>query len=198
MNSQLTNRRRKKPRLSSAAGLSLLELLVVVALIAIVSSFAVVNFARSNRTFKVAGATRTLSNYVEKARMDSVRRHLTSGSITLNSTSSYTVSMDFGGTGTTTSRIVSLPANTSLSYRLPPATTSISPADTPRTIAYDFYGRTTTTVLLTLTDSAGGASSTVVVGPAGDVSTDTTVTGPVSNPTPLTTVTTTTGIKSMQ
>jgi len=198
MRKQIMNLPKKRAKLTSAAGLSLLELLIVIAMIAVVSSVGVVNFAKSNRTFKVAGATRTLSANLEKVRLDSVRRHLTSGTITLNSTSSYTVSMDFANTGTTTSRTVTLPANTSLSYTLPPATTSISPAVTARTIAYDWHGRTPTTVLLTLTDSAGGASSTVIVGPAGDVSTDTTVTGPVTVPTPLTTVTTTTGIKSMQ
>ena len=194
---QIMNLPKNRPKLSSAAGLSLLELMVVIAMIAVVSSVAVVNFARSNRSFKVAGATRTLSNYLEKARLDSVRRH-GGASVNINSTTSYTVNADFTGTGTTTSRTVSLPTNTTLSYKLPPGTTSISPSSTPITITYLWRGTTASTVLLTLTDSAGGASSTVVVGPAGDVSTDTTVTGPVTNPTPLTSVTTTTGIKSMQ
>jgi len=198
MRKQIMNLPKKRSKLGSAAGLSLLELLVVITLVAVVSSVGLVNFARSNRTFKVAGATRTLSSYLEKARVDSLRRHGAAGiNITINSTSSYTVNVDFTGTGTTTSRTISLPANTSLSYKLPPSTTSISPSVTPITIAYNWRGVTASTILLTLADSAGGASSTVVVGPAGDVSTDTTVTGPVTNPTPLTTVTTTTGIKSM-
>jgi prepilin-type N-terminal cleavage/methylation domain-containing protein len=194
---QKMNLPKNSPKLNSAAGLSLLELLVVIAMIAVVSSVGVVNFANSNRTFKVAGATRTLSNYMEKARLDSVRRH-GGATVNINSTTSYTVNVDFTGSGTTTSRTVTLPANTTLSYTLPPATTSINPSTTPITITYLWRGNTASTVLLTLTDSAGGASSTVVVGSSGDVSTDTTITGPVTNPTPLTTVTTTTGIKSMQ
>lgn len=194
---QVMNLPNKRPKLSNAAGLSLVELLVVITLVALVSSFALVNFAKSNRTFKVAGATRTLSAYLEKARVDSVRRH-GGATININSTSSYTVNLDFG-TGATTSRTITLPANTTLSYKLPPATTSISPSTTPITITYDWRGRTASTILLTLADSAGGASSTVLVGPAGDVSTDTTVTGPVTTPTPQnTTVTTTTGIKIMR
>ena len=195
---QTMNLPKNRPKLSSAAGLTLLELLVVIAMIAVVSSVGLVNFGRSNRTFKVAGATRTLSNYLEKTRLDSVRRH-GGATININSTTSYTVNVDFTGSGTTTSRTVTLPANTTLSYTLPPATTSINPSTTPITIAYNWRGTTASIVLLTLTDSSGQvASSTLIVGPAGDVSTDSTVTGPVTLPTPQnTTVTTTSGIKSM-
>lgn len=183
----------------NAAGFSLAELLVVIAIVAILSSMALVSFQKSKRSFNLSGATRNLSAYLEKARADSVRRH-GGASIDINSTSSYTANIDFSGNGTSIARTISFPAGTSLRYTLPPATTSIDPSSTPITITYDWRGRTTSTVLLTLTDStAGVASGTVVVGPAGDLSTDTTVTGPVTTPVPQnTTVTTTTGIKSMQ
>lgn len=193
---------KKQPRLCSAAGFSVVELLVVIAVVAIISTFALTSFQKSSRTFNVAGATRNLTAYLEKARVDSVRRHVTDGSarVDINSASSYTVHIDFSGGGTSTDRTISLPAGTTLSYTLPPATTSIDPSSTPIQIQYNWRGQTASTVLLTLTDStAGVASSTVVVGPAGDLSTDTTVTGPVTTPTPQNTiVTTTTGIKSMQ
>jgi len=202
MHKQIMNFPEKQSKLSSAVGFSMVELLGVMAVIAIISTIALTSFQRSSRSFKVAGATRNLSAYLEKARVDAVRRHVTDGTVNvvIDSTSSYTVNVDFGGTGTSTARTISLPAGTSLSYTLPPATASIDPSSTSTTITYDWRGRTTSTVLLTLTDSiAGVASSTVVVGPAGNVSTDTTVTGPVTTPTPQnTTVTTTTGIKSMQ
>jgi prepilin-type N-terminal cleavage/methylation domain-containing protein len=197
MAKQVMKHPKRKPKLSSATGLSLPELLIVIAIVGIVSSFAVLSVQKSNKGFKLAGATRTLSTYLEKARVDSVRRH-GGASININSTTSYTVNIDFGGTGTPIARTITLPEGTSLRYTLPPAATSIDPSTTPITIAYDWRGRAGTTILLTLTDStAGVGSSTVVVGPAGDVSTDTTVTGPVTVPTPQTTVSTTTGIKSM-
>lgn len=202
MRKQKMNFPGKKPKLSSAAGFSVVELLVVIAVVAIISTIALISFQKSSRSFNLAGATRNLSAYLEKARVDAVRRHVTDDSarVDINSTSSYTVHIDFSGTGTSIDRTISLPTGTSLRYTLPPATTSIDPSSTPITITYNWRGQTTNTVLLTFTDStAGVASSTVVVGPAGDLSTDTTVTGPVTTPTPQnTTVTTTTGIKSMQ
>lgn len=197
MAKQVMKHPKRNPKLSSATGFSLPELLIVIVLIGIVSSFAVLSFQKSNKGFKLAGATRTLSTYLEKARVDSVRRH-GGASININSLTSYTVNIDFGGTGTSTARTITLPQGTSLRYTLPPAATSIDPSTTPITIAYDWRGRAGTAVLLTLTDStAGVGSSTVAVGQVGDVSTDTTVTGPVTVPTPQTTVSTTTGIKSM-
>ncbi len=189
---------RKESKLNNAAGFSLLEMLVVVALITVVSSFAILSFQKSNRNFRLAGATRSLSGYLEKARLDAVRRH-GGASININSETSYTVNVDFDGSGTT-SRTITLPEGTTVSYTLPPATASTNPSTSPITISYDWRGRSTNIVSLTLTDSTSGVgSSSVVVGSAGDISTDTSVTGPVSTPTPQnTTMTPTTGIKSMQ
>jgi Tfp pilus assembly protein FimT len=198
MQIQLMNSPKKRTRLSDAAGVTLFELLIVMTLIAIVGSFALSNFQRSNRGFSLSGATRTLSTYLEKARMDSIRRHL-NASMVLNNATSYTVNMDFGGSGTVTARTITLPAGTTLSYKLPPATTSTDPSTSPVTIQYNWRGLTANNVSITLTDSISGvASSTVVAGLSGDISTDTTVTGPVTTPTPQNTaVTTTSGIKSM-
>lgn len=189
---------KKNPKLGSAAGVGVVELIIVVAVIAVVSVLALMSFRISGRSFNLSGATRNLSGYLEKARVDSVRRH-GGASVDINSTTSYTANIDFDGNGSSTARTINLPAGTSLSYTLPPATTSIDPSSTPITITYDWRGRSTTTLLLTLTDSnAGVTSSTIVVGSAGDLSTDTAVTGPVTTPTPQnTTVTTTTGLKSM-
>jgi type IV fimbrial biogenesis protein FimT len=204
MSKHAMNLPQKNPNASSAAGFSLVELLLVITIIGVVASYAFLTFEKSTKGFKLAGATRTLSGYLEKARVDSVRRHgaasINGGaSINLNSATSYTVNIDFGGVGVTTARTITLPQGTSIRYSLPPANTIIDPSTTPITVTYDWRGRTGTTILITVTDStAGVGSSTVVVGPAGDVSTDTTVTGPVAVPTPQTSVSTTSGIKTMQ
>lgn len=192
----------REVKLSSAAGVGVFELLIVMMVVAGLSTLAVISFQRSSRSFRLSGATRSLTSYLEKTRVDAVRRHVTDNGarVVINSATSYTVNMDFGGIGTSTARTINLPAGTSLRYTLPPATTSIDPSVTPITIQYNWRGQTESTVLLTLTDStAGAASSSVVVGPAGGLSTGSTVTGPVTTPTPLnTTETTATGIKSMQ
>jgi len=187
----------EKPKLSSAAGFSLLELLIVLVLIGLVSVLALVGFQKSNRSFRLTEATRTLSGYLEKARIDAVRCH-GGASIDLNSARSYTVNIHFGGGDTVTARTITLPEGTRLSYTLPPANTSTDPSINPITVTYDWRGRTETTILLTVADPNGGVeSSSVVIGSAGDVSTDTQVTGPATVPTAQTTVSTTAGIKSL-
>lgn len=198
MSKQVIDFQTNRTKLSSSAGVSAVELLIVGALVSLVSTMALVNFQQSSRSFTVAGATRTLSSYLEKARVDSVRRH-GGASININSASSYTVNIDFEGDGLATDRTITLPAGTTLAYRLPPATATINPSDTPIIITYDWRGRTGSTVLLTVTSSTAGVTpSTMIVGPAGDISSDSTVTGPVTTPTPQnTTVTTTSGIKTM-
>src|SRR5229473_295855 len=133
MGKQVMNLSKKKLGLSSAAGFSFPELLIVVAIVSIVSSLALVSFQNSNKSFKLAGATRTLSGYLEKARVDSVRRH-GGASVNMNSSTSYTVNIDFGGSGVVTARTITLPEGTSLRYTLPPASTSIDPSTTPLTL----------------------------------------------------------------
>jgi prepilin-type N-terminal cleavage/methylation domain-containing protein len=198
MSKYAMNLPQKNLNASGTAGFSLVELLLVITIIGVVASYAFLTFEKSTKGFKLAGATRTLSGYLEKARVDSVRRH-GGASINITSATSYTVNIDFGGVGVTSARTITLPQGTSIRYSLPPANTSINPATTPITVTYDWRGRTGTTVLITVTDAtAGVGSSTVVVGPAGDVSTDTTVSGPVTVPTPQTSVSTTSGIKTMQ
>jgi len=188
----------RKSKLKGVAGFSVVEMLAVLALVGIITTIALASFRRSNRTFLVAGATRTLSGYMEKARVDAIRLH-GGANIVLNSATSYTVNLDFGG-GALSSRTVTLPVGTTLRYTLPPSTTSINPGTTARTITYNWRGQTSDTVMLTVSDAtAGVAPSTVVIGPSGNVATDTYVTGPVSTPSPQNTgVTTTTGIKTMQ
>ena len=181
----------------NAAGFSLTELLIVVAVIGIVSSFAVINFFTSTRNLKLAGATRNMATYLEKARIDSVRRH-GGATVNLNSSTSYTVNIDFNGTGTATAQTISLPDGVTLSYKQPPANNNNNPDNQPTTIAYDWRGRAANTIVNTLTDSnANVGADTLVEGAAGDISVDTTVTGPVTVPVPQTSVPTTTGIKTM-
>jgi len=186
-------------QISNDAGFSVVELLGAILVVTIISTIALTSFQKASRSFNLSGATRSLSTYLEKARADSVRRH-GGASLSLNSSSSYTVNIDFSGNNSTTARTISLPSGTSLSYALPPTTTSLDPSANPTTITYDWRGLTTQSLVLTLTNSTTGvSSSTVVVGRAGDLSTDTAATGPVTTPTPQnTTVTTSTGIKSMQ
>jgi Tfp pilus assembly protein FimT len=198
-NKQRMKLSKKEPKLVSDAGFSVLELLILIVVVGIITAITLNSFQRSNRSLDLSSAARNLSAYLEKARSDSISRH-GGASVEINSTSSYTVNIDFIGDGTSTARTINLPSGTALSYTLPPATASIDPSETPITITYDWRGRTAGAIVLTLTDAtAQVAASTVVVGPAGDLSIDTPYNGPVITPTPHnTTVVTTTGIKSMR
>src|SRR5258708_36903937 len=135
MGQSVMNLPKDRPKLNSDAGFSVTELLVVIVIIGLVTTFALAQFVNASRSVKLAGATRTLSTYLEKARVDSVRRH-GGANINVNSATSYTVNIDFDGTGTATARTITLPQGTSLRYTLPPSTNIIDPSTTPLTITY--------------------------------------------------------------
>ena len=69
MHKKLMNSPGEKSKLSVAAGFSVAELLIVVALIGIVTSFALISFLNANKGFKLAGATRTLFGRISPWRM---------------------------------------------------------------------------------------------------------------------------------
>ena len=93
-------------------GFSLVQLLIVVAVIAIVSTMAVYGIAEARQRIRLTNSSRLLASYLEKTRVDSVRRHAVvaaqmSGITFLNS-QTYRVTMDFDGDGTMETRDVTL------------------------------------------------------------------------------------------
>lgn len=67
-----------RPRLTvikqNARGFSVPELLLVMAMIAVIAGFAVVSLVRGNRTADRTNTAVELANYLQKARLDSMRR----------------------------------------------------------------------------------------------------------------------------
>ncbi len=93
--------RRKKTKAQS--GFSMMQLLITVAVVGIVSGLAVFGIASARQRIRLTNSSRLLASHVEKARVDSVRRHPTdanqmAGVEVLNATS-YRVKMDFDGNG---------------------------------------------------------------------------------------------------
>lgn len=93
--------RRRKPK--AQHGFSLMQLLITVAVVATVSGLAVFGIASARQRIRLTNSSRLLASYVEKARVDSVRRHpmsadLMAGVEVLNTTT-YRVKMDFDGDG---------------------------------------------------------------------------------------------------
>ena len=93
----------KVEQLSSERGVGIVELVIVVAIVAIVSAVVLVQVSSSRSALRVQNSVRQLASYMEKARVDAVRRHGTS-SVTFSNTRTYSVTMDFNNGGTPTTR----------------------------------------------------------------------------------------------
>lgn len=93
----------KPEQLSSERGVGLVELTIVVGLVGIISAFALIQLRSSRSAARVQNSVRQLASYMEKARVDAVRRHGTS-SVTFSNTRTYSVTMDFNSRGTPTTR----------------------------------------------------------------------------------------------
>ncbi|HEU4836154.1 MAG TPA: GspH/FimT family protein [Pyrinomonadaceae bacterium] len=97
MKNQLTGKR------SHEQGAGMVELVIVVAIVGVVSAFTLIQIRSSRSALRVQNSVRQLASYMEKARIDAVRRHGTS-SVSFSNTRTYSVSMDFNGSGTPTTR----------------------------------------------------------------------------------------------
>lgn len=125
-----------KRRATNAAGFSLVDLLIVISIVGIVTSFALTTTVRARRHLTRANETRKFAAYLEKCRLDSIRRRATTtaqmAQITIIKASSYSVTMDFDGDGNVDSREVSLPVDSALTFNAP----------FPRTVYFNWRGRT--------------------------------------------------------
>jgi len=94
---------RTKRRKKAQHGFSLMQLLITVAVVGIVSAFAVYGIASARQRIRLTNSSRLLASYVEKARVDSVRRHPTNpdlmAGVEVLNTTTYRVKMDFDGDG---------------------------------------------------------------------------------------------------
>jgi Tfp pilus assembly protein FimT len=158
------------------AGFSIEQLIITVAVIAIVSGFAVMGVARTRGTLRLTNATDEITNYMEQARVDSIRRHATvapvappaapaaeqMASITFQSLTSYIVTMDFDSDGTVEAderRTVSLPDGVQF-----PADQITDPKIT---IGFNWRGRPTSVFSIGLSNNYG--DKTVSISESGSV-----------------------------
>src|SRR5260370_16124598 len=84
-------------------GSSLIQLVITVAVIAIVVSFGLLGINSTRASLHLQNSVRELGGYLVKARLDAIRRH-DNASVVFTSTSTYTVTMDFDGSGTISTR----------------------------------------------------------------------------------------------
>ena len=107
------NTRMDRPRKAEAhAGFSMLQLLIVLAVVSVVSALAFFGIASAKQRIRLTNSSRLLASYVEKARVDSVRRHPLAAEdmagIEVLDKTTYRVKMDFDGDGTVETRVITL------------------------------------------------------------------------------------------
>lgn len=129
-----------------ARGFTMVEVLIVLAIVIIGATIAVMQVARSERNFRLANAEREFMSYVAKARVDSIRRRAKtaaqSASVAINAAQPdrYTVTLDFAGSGNMSTRIIRLPTGVTFNVA---ANTNIT---------FDWRGRSTQDVSIALTN----------------------------------------------
>lgn len=137
-------------------GFTVLQLLITFAIVAILSSAAVINIRSAKSYLALQNSVRFLAGNMEKARLDAVKRH-GSSTVTFTTPTSYNVSMDFGGSGVATTRTFNLENGIGIiSTPLPSAT-------------FNWRGRTSSCTLTFALQNEAGEQSWVDVSEAGDV-----------------------------
>ena len=94
------------------SGFTLLQLVIVVLVVAVIGGMAVFGIVEARGRIRLTNSARLFASYMEKARVDSIRRHATTtdemAGVTILNPTSYRVRMDFDGNGTVETRDVSL------------------------------------------------------------------------------------------
>lgn len=165
------------------AGFSVVELLIVVVMLSAVTGFAITQIAQAKQNMTRANAVRELTTNIEKARLDSVRRHATTSTqlaqVSIINANFYSVTLDANGDGAMDAPLViGMPADSHL---------TIQNGTFPRTIMFNWRGRTvdssgntTTPDSIRIGNSYG--STTVRITNGGQTAIDLSpAAGPVSN-----------------
>lgn len=123
---------------ASESGFSVLELLIVAVMLSVIVGFAINQIAQAKQNMARANAIRELTTYIEKARLDSVRRHATTSAqmaqVSIINANFYSVTLDGNGDGTMEApRVIGMPADSNLIIENGPF---------PRTIMFNWRGRT--------------------------------------------------------
>lgn len=88
---------------STERGASLVEMIIVLMIISIAATWAVMRIVEAQQATRLTTETQQLTAYLDKTRLDSIRRHATAvaqmAQISINSATSYSVTLDSNGDG---------------------------------------------------------------------------------------------------
>ena len=151
----------KKHTHKSHRGFTSVQLLITIAIAAIVSAFAFVGIVRARAHMRVSGSARQFATLAERARADSVRRHasgLARAGIAQIDGTTYAVTMDFDNSGVVTTR----------NFSTENGVTILMPFE----IQFDWRGRTSSEAQITFEHSTYHYQSLVGITGSGDVTLD--------------------------
>jgi type II secretory pathway pseudopilin PulG len=137
MKEQDKNYHQREMKRRGERGISIVEILIVALMISIVATFAAMQIGAAQRAMRLTNSAREFLGWLEKARLDSLRRHAMSSvemaSITLNNNNTYTVTIDQNGDGTLDpGRTITIPNTHGARF---------SGVTIPSTIYYNWRGR---------------------------------------------------------
>jgi type II secretory pathway pseudopilin PulG len=139
-----------------ASGFTLLQVIITLAVVSIITTFALIGFSSTRASLRLQNSVRQLSGYLEKARLDALRRHGNS-TVVFTSPSTYDVIMDFEGAGTVSTRTI-------------PFENDVSIISTPLpSVTFNWRGRTSACTLTFAVQNNRGEQSWIDVSDAGDV-----------------------------
>lgn len=162
------------------SGFTMIDMLLVIVIIAIISAFSIMGINRARTSLRLDSSARTMMAYLEKARLDAINRHARISNfatlVVINSTS-YRVTMDFGGNGVLTSQVVAL--GSGVSIIIPTETVGSVTTPVPPVVTFDWRGTNEGGENIVLTN--GSAQITVNATEWGDITLNDNLTIPVPN-----------------
>ena len=137
-------------------GFTILQSLIALAIMSVICGFAAIGLIQTKSDLRMQNSVRQLAAYLEKARLDAIKRH-GSSSVAFIDNSTYTVNMDFDGDGVPDSRTIPFEGDVAIfSAGLP-------------SIGFNWRGRTEACTQTFAVASASGRQVNVDVSDAGDV-----------------------------
>src|ERR1044072_2141390 len=123
-------------RMNAESGASLVEMIIVLMIIAIASTWAFLRIVDAQQAARLSAATQELTAYLDKARLDSIRRHATGvnrmAQVSIDSATSYSVRLDSNGDGELDAARV---------FSFPPGGITFNVAVFPTVIRFNWRGR---------------------------------------------------------
>lgn len=102
----------RRSKTKNQAGFSMMQLLVTLTVVSIVSGLAFFGITSARQRIRLTNSSRMLASYVERARVDSVRRHPLNAAdmagVEVLNNNTYRVKMDFDGNGVVETRDITL------------------------------------------------------------------------------------------